>query len=281
MKKLMLSSLMLLGVNSTFAQMNFNAQALSHLPWQPVAINAEQVSDTAQFKPISFISKLAKVQTPVMLYRLPANEGTLHIEIESEADKKGIFAPSVMVFDQEFHLVARYPSERFSFKPASGFKEDRMVLDFNLTPASAQDAMYIMLYTTQATLAETTVAPHPAKRYAIATGTQPPAIADIRLAHKLQGKITLNVEKNDDTNIVGLISQNWLGKAKPATVIQAQPVKKTQKAVEKTTQQYFNQAIKRALKAGDINRALNLVNEAELLGLTEPRQIFIQQLKNK
>ncbi len=52
-------------------------------------------------------------------------------------------------------------------------------------------------------------------------------------------------------------------------------------AVDKETEAYFNQSVKNALKQNDINRALNLVNEAEKLGLTSPRKIFLQHVSSK
>lgn len=51
--------------------------------------------------------------------------------------------------------------------------------------------------------------------------------------------------------------------------------------VEKETETYFNQAVLNALKQKDINRALNLVNEAEKLGLRTPRKLFLQQVSAK
>lgn len=52
-------------------------------------------------------------------------------------------------------------------------------------------------------------------------------------------------------------------------------------AVDKETEAYFNQSVKNALKQNDINRALNLVNEAEKLGLTSLRKIFLQHVSPK
>ena len=51
--------------------------------------------------------------------------------------------------------------------------------------------------------------------------------------------------------------------------------------VDKDTEAYFNQAVTKALKAGDVNKAMNLVNEAEKLGLTSPRQIFLKHVSSK
>lgn len=39
--------------------------------------------------------------------------------------------------------------------------------------------------------------------------------------------------------------------------------------------------MRKALKAGNINKAMNLVNEAEKLGLNQPRKIFLKQIYAK
>ena len=51
--------------------------------------------------------------------------------------------------------------------------------------------------------------------------------------------------------------------------------------MDKDTEAYFKQAVSKALKDNDVNRALNLVNEAEKLGLSSPRKIFLKQVSSK
>jgi maltose operon protein len=47
------------------------------------------------------------------------------------------------------------------------------------------------------------------------------------------------------------------------------------------TETYFNNGIKQAVKAGDIDKALKLMNEAEKLGSTTARKTFIGSVKGK
>jgi len=47
------------------------------------------------------------------------------------------------------------------------------------------------------------------------------------------------------------------------------------------TETYFNNGIKQAVKAGDIDKALKLMNEAEKLGSTTARETFIGSVKGK
>jgi len=47
------------------------------------------------------------------------------------------------------------------------------------------------------------------------------------------------------------------------------------------TEKYFNDGIRRAVKAGDIDKALKLMNEAERLGSSSARATFISSVKGK
>ena len=47
------------------------------------------------------------------------------------------------------------------------------------------------------------------------------------------------------------------------------------------TEAYFNNGIKQAVKAGDIDKALKLMNEAEKRGSTTARETFIGSVKGK
>jgi maltose operon protein len=47
------------------------------------------------------------------------------------------------------------------------------------------------------------------------------------------------------------------------------------------TEAYFNNAIKQAVKRGDVDKALKLLDEAERLGSTTARSTFISSVKGK
>ena len=117
--------------------------------------------------------------------------------------------------------------------------------------------------------------------------------------HTNSGKIELEVDGIQSTQFVGLgniakggaifeskaqtAPTQSVGEEKPTASKMQKSVKNEPLAqpVEQTTEQYFNQAVKSALKNHDINKAMNLVNEAEKLGLTQPRKIFLQQVSSK
>lgn len=192
--------------------------------------------------------------------------------------------PTAVVLDSQFNVAATYPSSEFKFQEASGFKDNRFVADLNLTPAAGQDYLYLLVYTTQQDVAKTTMVPPPAKVYAKATGKQPPAINDIEVKHSLNGEVIVNATTSNGTKFIGLPTTVFSSNKASKQVGTVQPVVNSQAvntAVDKDTETYFNQAVTKALKAKDINKAMNLVNEAERLGLKSPRQTFLKQVSLK
>lgn len=232
----------------------------------------------------AFTSQFAGIASPVAAYRIPATQGSVEIEIESPVLEDHVFMPTAVVLDSQFNVAATYPSSEFKFQEASGFKDNRFVADLNLTPAAGQDYWYLLVYTTQQDVAKTTMVPHPAKVYAKATGKQPPAINDIEVKHSLNGEVIVNATTSNGTKFIGLPTTVFSSNKASKQVGTVQPVVNSQAvntAVDKDTETYFNQAVTKALKAKDINKAMNLVNEAERLGLKSPRQTFLKQVSLK
>lgn len=232
----------------------------------------------------AFTNQFAGIASPVAAYRIPATQGSVEIEIESPVLEDHVFMPTAVVLDSQFNVAATYPSSEFKFQEAGGFKDNRFVADLNLTPAAGQDYLYLLVYTTQQDVAKTTMVPHPAKVYAKATGKQPPAINDIEVKHSLNGEVIVNATTSNGTKFIGLPTTVFSSNKASKQVGTVQPVVNSQAvntAVDKDTETYFNQAVTKALKAKDINKAMNLVNEAERLGLKSPRQTFLKQVSLK
>ncbi|OOF52365.1 maltose operon protein MalM [Rodentibacter trehalosifermentans] len=297
MKKTLFSTALLLAnmfvvLPSAATSNHINSTVLSQLNWQDVSYSETLTTSLNAQQKQSFIVPLAGMESPVAAYRIPANQGTLEIHIASPVAKDHVFIPSAVVLDSQFNIAARYPSSEFKFEGERGLQPNRFVADLNLTPAPNQDYIYLLVYTTAQDVQKTTMVPHPAKSFAKATGKQPPAIADIEVKHSSYGEISVNVTAADGTRFIGIPTAIFSGKksepSQPVGQAVSQPVQKTTTntkavvtAVDKETEAYFKQAVTNALKQNDVNRALNLVNEAEKLGLTSPRKIFLQQVSSK
>ncbi len=68
--------------------------------------------------------------------------------------------------------------------------------------------------------------------------------------------------------------------AAPAAAAAAAPAAKSEPMLS-DTETYFNNGIKQAVKQGDIDKALKLMNEAERLGSKSARSTFISSVKGK
>ncbi|WGE35232.1 MULTISPECIES: maltose operon protein MalM [Actinobacillus] len=267
---------------------------LSRFGWQDVTFSQKMVSELSKEQIRSFSQTLAGTNSAVVGYKIPANQGTLKIKVSSlVVDNDHIFIPNILVLDANFNESLTYPSSQFKVVEERGFEGGQIQAELSLTPTTGQDFIYLLLYTTEKDLSGQTKFTHPAKLYEKAKGNQPPAIADLMVKHSNSGQIQINVDGVQSTQFVGLgnvVNGGALFEAKPTASqpvgMEAKAVKNTQKnaklkSVEKTTEQYFNEAVMTALKNNDINKAMNLVNEAEQLGLTAPRQIFLKQVSSK
>lgn len=299
---LLLANMFVVSPSSATTPLHINSAELSRLTWQDIAFSQTVKTTLSEQQKQAFTQSFAGVESPIAAYRIPANQGSLEIEIISPIEEKSVFVPSAVVLDGQFNVAAVYPSSEFKFYEERGLQPNRFAAELNLTPTANQNYIYLLIYTTQQDLNKTTMVPHPAKTYAKATGKQPPALSDIEVKHSRNGQLSVKVSNSDGTRFIGIptnvFSSDKSAKTNTAVAlaesngITSKPVQTTQqkvvnnaKAVEipvdKDTEAYFNQAVTKALKANDINKAMNLVNEAEKLGLTAPRQIFLQQVSSK
>jgi len=148
-------------------------------------------------------------------------------------------------------------------------------------------------------LQKTTTMTNPAKAYAKGVGNAVPDIADPVARHTPDGKLKLKVSTNSASSVlVGPLfgssgpssvtvgntaapATNYAAPA-PAPVAAPAPTPAAKSApVLNDTEQYFNQAIKQAVKSGDVDKALKLLDEAERLGSTSARSTFISSVKGK
>ncbi|BFU59970.1 MULTISPECIES: maltose operon protein MalM [Rodentibacter] len=292
MKKALFSTALLLAnmlvvLPSTATPNHINSTVLSQLDWQDVSFSETLTTTLNTQQKEDFIIPFAGIESPVAAYRIPANQGALEINIASPVIKDQVFVPSAIVLDSQFKIAANYSSSDFKFEEERGFQPNRFVAKLNLTPTPNQDYIYLLVYTTAKDVQKTTQILHPAKSFAKATGKQPPAIADIEVKHSLYGEISVNVTAAGGTRFIGIPTDIFTGKKPSSDRTVGQSIQQlTQKnksvvAVDTETEAYFKQAVTKALKQNDVNRALNLVNEAEKLGLTSPRKIFLQQVSTK
>lgn len=280
------------------------ASALQQIVWTPVAPSQTQ---TAVLASAGQSLNAPGISGKVAAWSVPANVGELTITLTSVADKqRSVFAPNVLVLDQNLSPAAYFPSSYFEYKEPGVVSEDRLEGTIKLTPALGQQKIYVLAFTTPQDLQQTTTMTNPAKAYAKGVGNAVPDIADPVARHTADGTLRLKVSTNSASSILvgplfgssGQASVTVGNTAAPAQAysapapaqayaapapasVPAQAPAPKAAPVLNDTEAYFNQAIKQAVASGDVDKALKLLNEAERLGSTSARSVFISSVKGK
>jgi len=262
--------------------------ALQQLPWQPlVPPVTEEIKLTAHSPKIA----QGNIDGAVAAFALPADRGSIEITLSSLVTDNKLFAPSVLVLDEQMRPAAYYPARYFTYEKAGIMVSDRLQGVMKLTPALGQKQIYLLVYTTREDLAQSTTLLAPAKAYAMGVGNAVPNIPDPVAKHTPTGDLRIKVvaEQAMGNIMIGLIQPTpattpvVVGNTTQPTVASAPtsaPTKSTEPMLSET-ENYFNQAIKQAVKAGDVDKALKLLNEAEHLGSTTARKTFIGSVSPK
>lgn len=278
---------------------------LQQLAWTPVANSQTQTTSLAT---AGQTLNVPGITGKVAAYSVPANIGELTITLTSVADKqKSIFAPNVLVLDQNLTPAAWFPSSYFTYQEPGVMSADRLEGIIKLTPALGQQKIYLLVFTTPEDLQRTTTMINPAKAYAKGVGNAVPDIPDPQARHTPDGTVKLKVSTNSASSILvgpifgssGHAAVTVGNTAAPATAYSAPaaapapapaaapaqapapaPAAKREPVLN-DTENYFNEGIKQAVASGNIDKALKLLNEAESLGSTSARATFISSVKGK
>ena len=267
--------------------------ALQQLTWTPVDQSKTQ---STQLATGGQQLNVAGIAGPVAAYSVPANIGELTLTLSSEVNKQtSVFAPNVLILDQNMTPSAYFPSSYFTYQEPGVMSADRLEGVMRLTPALGQQKLYVLVFTTEKDLQQTTTLLDPAKAYAKGVGNAIPDIPDPIARHTTDGLLKLKVKTNSSSSVlVGpLFGSSGPGPvtvgntaapvyAAPAATPAAAPAPaKKAEPVLNDTETYFNNAIKQAVKNGDVDKALKLLDEAERLGSTTARSTFISSVKGK
>lgn len=268
-------------------------QRLSWLPMTPpasqdIVLNAASVSLNE-----------GDISGPVAAIALPADQGSLEVTLASIMKDQRVYAPNVLVLDSQLQPAAFFPSSYFTYQKPGIVATNRLEGTMKLTPVLGQKQIYLLIYTTTRDLAQTSTMINPAKLYAEGASNAIPDVPDPVVQHVNTGTLALKVksEQNSGNIMIGKIFGS--GDAKPVVVGSTAATAASQPTVNapapvaapapaakaepmlNDTEKYFNDGIRKAAKAGDIDKALKLMNEAERLGSTSARATFISSVKGK
>lgn len=281
---------------NTTAAPTIPTATLQQLTWTPVDQSKTQSTQLAN---AGQRLDVAGITGPVAAYSVPANIGELTLTLSSEVNKQtSVFAPNVLILDQNMTPSAFFPSSYFTYQEPGVMSADRLEGVMRLTPALGQQKLYVLVFTTDKDLQQTTTLLDPAKAYAKGVGNAVPDIPDPIARHTTDGLLKLKVKTSSSSSVlvgplfgssgpgpvtVGNTAAPAVTYAAPAAAVAApapQPVKKSEPMLN-DTESYFNQAIKDAVAKGDVDKALKLLDEAERLGSKSARSTFISSVKGK
>lgn len=259
-----------------------SSQTLHNLSWTPLVPPVTQEVNLGASSPQI---QQGDIQGPVGAFALPADRGSLEITLTSIVSSKTVYAPNVLVLDEKMRPAAFYPASYFPYEKPGIVSSDRLEGTLKLTPALGQKQIYLLVYTTKQDLTKTTQMVNPAKAYAAGVGNAVPDIPDPVARHTSSGTLSLKVRAEQKSGNV-MIGQVFTS-SEPAT----QPVMVGSTAAPAAapaapaapmlndSEAFFNDAIKKAVKAGDVDKALKLLDEAERLGSKSARATFIESVK--
>jgi maltose operon protein len=281
---------------NTTAAPSIPTAALQQLTWTPVDQSKTQSSPLAT---AGQRLDVAGITGPVAAYSVPANIGELTLTLSSEVNKQtSVFAPNVLILDQNMTPSAFFPSSYFTYQEPGVMSADRLEGVMRLTPALGQQKLYVLVFTTDKDLQQTTTLLDPAKAYAKGVGNAIPDIPDPIARHTTDGLLKLKVKTSSSSSVlvgplfgssgpgpvtVGNTAAPAVTYVAPAAAVASpapQPVKKSEPMLN-DTESYFNQGIKDAVAKGDVDKALKLLDEAERLGSKSARSTFISSVKGK
>lgn len=278
---------------NTSAAPTIPTAALQQLTWTPADQSKTQ---SVQLSTGGQRLDVAGITGPVAAWSVPANIGELNITLSSEVNKQtSVFAPNVLILDQNMTPSAFFPSSYFTYQAPGVMSADRLEGVMRLTPALGQQKLYVLVFTTEKDLRQTTTLLDPAKAYAKGVGNAVPDIPDPVARHTTDGLLTLKVKTSSSSSVlvgplfgssgpgpvtVGNTAAPAPAYAAPAAAPTPAPVKKSEPMLN-DTESYFNKAIKDAVAKGDVDKALKLLDEAERLGSTSARSTFISSVKGK
>lgn len=233
-------------------------------------------------------------------FKLPTNSGDLKITVAGLIDKT-LFNPTVLLLDSQFKPTRTIGADIITYKPARMLDGDRVEGVFTIDRSyvgNPNNETYMVIYTTQATLSQTTQAMSPSKMMAKSLSVQDYGAKDPLIPHSAWGVVKIDVEDmsasvlgdnfykpvyqeaiDANTPIVDPTPNKLVVPVATATIATGAAVAAKPAAMLSETEAFYQSQIEKAVKAGDIDKAMQLVGEAERAGSTKAKSIFIDAVK--
>lgn len=218
----------------------------------------------------SQILKYQNIVSPVAVFELPADRGEFAINITSMIEDTA-FVPRAIIVDKNGKEIESYGKNDFEYTKPRLHLGNRLVAEKDFFPPVGLDSVYLIVYTDQEDLDGYTDVIHPARLDAEARGNYLPEVKDIPVPNSNTGKIEVSIDR------VSFFSIGTSSSDQAAVPVAAKAVE----SVQPETQTYYHNAIKAAVKADDLPKALSLLDEAKALGIEGAQEVFVKAVNSK
>ncbi len=264
---------------------------VSSLPFQDIQPGATKLIPIDGSSPVFSFSE---GKSHFAAFRLPVNSGDLRITVDGLIDKS-LFNPTVLMLDSKFNVTRKLGSDVFKYEPARMLQGDRMEAVFTVDRSyvgNPNNESYMVIYTDQSGLDNTTTILSPSKLMTKSLGVVDYGEKDPVIPHSPWGVVSLSVEDlsgvKTESNYYKPVYQDVIDANTP--VVNTAPNKlvvplatagavKSSAPMLSETEAFYQSQIEKAVKAGDIDKAMQLVSEAERAGSTKAKSIFIDAVK--
>ncbi len=184
----------------------------------------------------------------------------------------------VMLLDAQRNPTRTLDETAFPFTEATLFSSNRFSGKIRLLP----NERFMVIYANTADLQRKLTLPHPEKLKARAKNIAPPPYPDRQIPYSPWGSVELKFSNPvAPMSVTETVTQPAVSAPQiSTTTVKAEPAVQTT-TVSQQTRQYYQQAIQQAVRDNQIEQAMQLVAEAEKLGFTEARSVFVEAVKQK
>jgi maltose operon protein len=265
---------------------------LSGLPYKDLPVGTDLVVPIDSAAPVYGFEE---GKSYFAAYHLPVNSGDLRITVEGIVDHT-LFNPIALMLDSRFKVTRKLGPETFKYEPARFMSGDRMEAVFTVDRSQVgnpNNESYMLIYTDESKLGESTTVMSPTKLMAKSLSVVDYGAKDPVVPHSPWGVVRISVEdlssKQTSSNYYKPTYDAPI--SPPAPAVEPMPNKLVVAPMVATgtstapvsmmaeTEAFYNSQIEKAIKAGDIDKAMQLVSEAERAGSTKAKSVFIDAVK--
>ncbi|MEZ8052008.1 MULTISPECIES: MalM family protein [Vibrio] len=222
-------------------------------------------------------------------FKFSERSGEMVVTLASLMIDDSVFAPEVIFLDEAFQPVKTLKFDDFRIQASDAFTRtsyaERLRVDATKTP-------YMIIYTPADELGKTIKVDHPAKVRAKEYGEVMPMVIDPVYTNRLGGRLTLEIETLKlrpyrataavaPVAVAPVVAKSSATQTAP--VSKAAPLTKAETAlkVQQETQEFYISSIQKAVKSGDVPKALGLLDEAKALNVEGAQEAFVRAVNAK